>query len=305
MKRFCILWVLGILLHNGVYGQYFPTYSQYLLNGLAINPAYSGSRDVLSASILMRRQWVGFDGSPTMYSLGVHMPLRNQHIGLGLMVFNETIGFEKNTGIYGNYAYRIQLGSGKLALGLKAGFNIVKELDGKITLHDPTPDKAFENINDSRFMPNFGFGAYYSNARYFAGFSLPSLLSYPDGGGNATTSPKSYNVLLSGGYLIKISDQFKLKPSTLIKYKLNTPLQYDLNLNLIFFKDDILWVGASYRNNEAFVGLVEIQVSRKFRLGYSYDYSLGPLNSYNNGSHEILLRYEWRDKVNTLNPLYF
>jgi type IX secretion system PorP/SprF family membrane protein len=153
-------------------------------------------------------------------------------------------------------------------------------------------------------MPNFGFGVYYSNSTYFAGLSLPSILSYRSGG-QASTGLRTYNLLMTGGYLFKVNEQFKLKPSTLIKYKYESAPQFDINLNLIFFRDNILWIGGSYRNKESIVSLIEIQVSRTFRLGYSYDYSIGPLSKYNSGSHEIMLRWEWRDKVNTLNPLYF
>lgn len=305
MKRLGIILVFEIILHIAGYSQHFPVYSQYMMNGLAINPAYAGSRDVLSATFLYRQQWVGFEGAPTIFSMSAHMPFRNQRVALGLQVFNESIGIENNTGLYGNYAYRVRLGNGKLALGLKAGFNLLKEQNTKITLRDPKVDDAFGNTKESVFMPNFGFGMYYSNSRYFAGISIPLLLNYNLSTEETSTDFKRYNILLTGGYLVKFSDQFKIKPSTLIKYKHESALQYDLNLNLIFFKDDILWVGGSYRNNEALVSLIEIQVSRKFRLGYSYDYSIGPLNKQNNGSHEIMIRYEWRDKVDTLNPLYF
>ena len=305
MKRIGIILFLTFVLQYSSYSQHFPVYSQYLMNGLSINPAYAGSRDVLSATLLYREQWAGFDGAPSIYSVSAHMPFRNQRVAIGMQAFNEVIGIESNTGFFGNYAYRLQLGPGKLAFGLKAGFNISKEINSKITLHDPTVDKAFEDVNESVFMPNFGFGLYYSNAKYFAGFSIPSILSYTSNGENIKTGFKTYNALISGGYLHKFSDMVKIKPSTLIKLKYESAPQFDLNLNVILFKDDLLWIGAAYRNKEALVSLIEIQVSRKLRLGYSYDYSIGPLSKYNSGSHEIMIRYEWRDKINTLNPLYF
>jgi type IX secretion system PorP/SprF family membrane protein len=304
MKRCGLILVLGFVLASAGWAQHFPVYSQYMMNGLAINPAYAGSREVLSATFLYREQWVGFEGAPGIFSLGAHMPFRNQRVALGVLVSNESIGLENNTSLYGNYAYRIQMGSGKLAFGLKAGFSLAKEQISRVTLHDPTVDKAFDDLKETVFMPNFGFGVYYSNSTYFAGLSLPSILSYRSGG-QASTGLRTYNLLMTGGYLFKVNEQFKLKPSTLIKYKYESAPQFDINLNLIFFRDNILWIGGSYRNKESIVSLIEIQVSRTFRLGYSYDYSIGPLSKYNSGSHEIMLRWEWRDKVNTLNPLYF
>lgn len=305
MKRLVIILLLGLSASLKIYSQYFPVYSQYMMNGLTINPAYAGSRDVFSLTAMSRHQWVGFEGAPTIYSLGVHMPLRNEKVALGLIVNNESVGIENSTGLYGNYAYRVRLGNGKLAFGLKAGFDFAREQLDKITLHDPNSDMAFETAKESLFLPNFGFGMYFSNFNYFVGLSVPSFLNYDSNGKIAKPGLNSYNLLLTGGYLLRVSDIFKIKPSTLLKYKCQAPMQYDINLNFIFFKNDLLWVGASYRNKESIVGLIEIQVSRKFRLGYSYDYSIGPLKGYNNGSHEIMIRYEWRDKIDTLNPLYF
>lgn len=303
MRKFYCILILGLMLHSVGMAQYFPIYSQYMMNGLAINPAYAGSRDVLSATLFGRKQWFGINGAPSNYSLGAHMPLKNQKSAIGFQAHNESIGIENNTGIFGIYAHRLRLGNGKLALGLKAGVSFINEESSKLSLKSPTGDAAFENIKEGVVMPNFGFGIYYSNTKFFAGLSLPAILNY-NSGGQATNEIKSANILFSGGYLWKVSEVFKVKPSTLVKYKFGSPTQFDLNLNWIFFKNDMLWVGHSYRHNEAIVTLVEIQITRQFRLGYSYDYSIGPLK-YNNGSHEIMIRYEWRDRVNTLNPLYF
>lgn len=306
LKRILIIgFLLVAAIHS--YCQHFPIYSQYMMNGLAINPAYAGSRDVLSATMLYRNQWVGFEGAPTTYSLGVHAPFRNQRIAVGLILFNEQIGISSNTGLYGNYAYRVKLGTGKLALGIKAGFSILNEDNSKISTK--IRDDAFGNNPGASFLPNFGVGAYYYNSNYFAGLSVPTILSYREGGNSsgmkAYNDFKNYNIFLTGGTLIKLTNEFKLKPSTLIKYHQGLPLQYDLNLNMIFFKDDLLWVGASYRNKEALVGIIEIQLFNWLRLGYSYDYSLGPLGNYNSGSHEVMLRYELGNKVNSLDPRYF
>jgi type IX secretion system PorP/SprF family membrane protein len=292
------------MLHSLGMAQYFPIYSQYMMNGLAINPAYAGSRDVLSATLLGRQQWYGFDGAPRNIAFGAHMPLKNAKSAVGMQVHNETFGIERNTGIFGIYAHRFRVGNGKIALGMKAGISFINEDISKVSLKTPSGDAAFDDIKEGMVMPNFGFGVYYSDDKFFGGLSLPTILNH-NSGGQSTNRLKSSNILLTGGYLWKVSESLKLKPSTLVKFRSGSPLQFDLNLNWIFFKNDMLWVGNSYRHNEAIVTLVEIQVTRQFRLGYSYDYSVGPLKTVSSGSHEIMIRYEWRDRVNTLNPLYF
>ncbi len=289
------------------YCQHFPIYSQYMLNGLAINPAYAGSREVLSASLMYRNQWVGFDGAPVTATLSGHMPLRNKTVALGLLFMNEKIGFINNISCFGQYAYRVRVGKGRLSFGLKAGFEMLKEDQSKIMTQQA--DNAFNNGNTGYFLPNFGFGTYYYNSKFFIGASVPSFLSYREASKGRGFEPyndiKNYNFLLSTGVLFRVNDNLKIKPSTLWRYHTNSPLQYDINCNVILFKDDLLWIGTSYRGGEAIVGLVEYQLNRQIRLGYAYDYSLGPLSKYNSGSHEISFRYEFSYKINAINPRYF
>ena len=60
--------------------QYFPLLSQYISNGLILNPAYAASREVLSVNFLYRDQWVGFSGAPEYETFTAHAPLKNIHI---------------------------------------------------------------------------------------------------------------------------------------------------------------------------------------------------------------------------------
>ncbi len=126
MSRILTL-LIFLLLFTGVSAQEKTIlYSHYTFNGLAINPAYAGSHEMLSVSLSHRSQWVGFEGAPSYNILSVHAPYKNTRMGLGLLVMNESIGLRKFTGIYLNYAHRMTLGRGKLALGLKGGIGTGK-----------------------------------------------------------------------------------------------------------------------------------------------------------------------------------
>jgi type IX secretion system PorP/SprF family membrane protein len=254
---------------------------------------------------MYRYQWVGFDGAPVTTTLSGHVPMRNTTIALGLLCMNEKIGVTDNTGIYGNYAYRVKTLTGHLAFGLKAGFDLLKEDDSKITSQQT--DNVFNN-SSSYLLPNFGLGIYYYTSDYFIGGSIPAILSYRYDEKVSKYKPynnvKNDNILLTGGMSFKVNENLKIRPSTLLKYQANSPFQYDLNCYFILLNDN-LWVGTAYRANDAIVGLLEFQLNTQVRFGYSYDYSLGPLSKYNSGSHEILLRYEFRYKVNAVNPKYF
>ena len=281
----------------------FPLYSQYMMNGLALNPAYAGSRESFNITLSHRAHWLGMDGAPSSYSLSSHAPMKKDKVALGLFLFNETIDIRNNLGIYGSYAYRLTLKKGKLSFGLKGGVDIQKVDWNKIETVTPG-DPVFNNNPDQLLIPNVGFGVYYYTKNFYVGASIPSFLS-----DSLTTGQvylyhdfKNYNYLLTSGFVTG-GNFFKIKPSVLLKYSQNTPLQADFNLSFIF--GNFLWVGGGYRIQDAFVGLVKFEITDQLRLGYTYDYSLGELNKFNNGSHEIVLIYDFKYKVKGANPRYF
>ena len=156
------------LLSVGLHAQHTPLTTQYLFNGLLINPAYAGSRDALTANLTYRQQWVGFEGAPTTQILSVHSPVNGKHIGLGLMVYNDRIGVSRETGVMTNYAYRLRLGTGKLALGIGAGLNVLQadwDRGGTTT----AGGAEFANNRHRVGKTNLSAGAHYPQKRWLAG----------------------------------------------------------------------------------------------------------------------------------------
>lgn len=108
------LWLLLLLIPFCGRAQSDQHYTMFMYNKLLYNPAYAGSRDMLSLNGLYRRQWTDIEGAPRTMNLsadatvGSYMkPFRK--IALGISVVNEKIGVERNTAIRSYYAYRVQL----------------------------------------------------------------------------------------------------------------------------------------------------------------------------------------------------
>lgn len=284
----------------------FPVYSQYMMNGLALNPAYAGSRDAFNVTLSHRTQWVGMDGAPVSFTLSSHAPMKKDKVALGIFLFNETIDIRNNLGLYGTYAYRLNLKRGKLSFGLKAGVDIQKSDWTRIQSRPfaPTDDPVFANNAEQYYIPNFGFGIYYYTQKFYIGASIPGFLSDSLALGKTYLyhNFENYNYLFTTGFVTG-GNFFKVRPSVLVKYNQNNPIQADFNLSFIF--GEFLWIGGSYRMEDAVVGLVKFQVSDQIRIGYTYDYSLGKLNQVNNGSHEIVLIYDFKYRVKGANPRYF
>ncbi len=277
-------------------------YSHYSFNGLAINPAYAGSHDMLSVSLSHRSQWMGFEGAPSYNIVGVHSPFKETKMGLGLLVMNESIGLRKYTGIYLNYAHRLTLGRGKLALGLKGGISA-----GKFELIDlGNDDIVFGEKSSNYLLPNFGFGVYYYTGKVYAGLSVPLILGYRTNEAGEVTIYHDFNkyaYYLTAGVKIDLADKWQIEPSGLIEYDKAGGVIADAGLSLLFA--DALKVGASYRTKQAIVMLVDYKVTYQLRVGIAYDYGLNALNAYNRNSFEIALEYNFGYKIKASNPMIF
>ena len=298
--------IVFIFLPVCVFGQLSPLTNQYLLNPMSVNPAYAGSRSGLSASILYRNQWTGVIGAPETATLSIDAPLRNDRICLGLLAVSDKIGVTKEKQLISNYAYRVDIGDGVLAFGFGAGVVITNTKWSDLVVIDPG-DEFYLTDSKAFVLPNFRVGLYYSNKGYFAAFSVPRLLSYKfnsDKGKYVVhNNPEQYNYLFTTGYAFKLSQNINFIPSTLISYIQGENLNYDLNAQLSY-KERFIF-GASYRSTKSLEGMFQFQINNQLGIGYTYDVDMGTIGRYSNGSHQIMLRYEFTYKVNVINPLNF
>ncbi|MEY3238377.1 MAG: hypothetical protein RI883_2478 [Bacteroidota bacterium] len=295
----------------GAQAQQDPMYTHYMYNTLSVNPAYAGSRDALTITALHRSQWVDFKGAPMTQTLTLHSPIANKHIGLGLSATNDKIGPVNNTSISGSFAYIMQLTKkSKLALGLSGGVNILQANLSTLAL-DQQNDPTFLNNISNHVTPSFGFGAYYSRERFYAGVSVPNLIqsnysTLSDVNGTALTGKSQRHYFFIAGAVFNLADNLAFKPTTLVKATVGTPIQADVTASFIIMKR--LLLGAMFRSGDSFGALVGFDVTEQFHLGYSYDWSYGLRTfTYNQGSHEILLRYDFifPSKKQIHSPRYF
>jgi len=288
-----------------------PMYTHYMDNTLVVNPAYAGSRDALTVTGLYRSQWVNLKGAPVDQTITMHTPVKNEHIGLGLSVSNDKIGPTNNTGIVADFAYRMNLTKkSKLALGISAGANIFQANLNTLQL-DQQYDPTFQNNIANHITPNIGFGAYYSRERFYAGVSTSNLIqgkysSITLANGNDLIAQEQRHYYLIAGAMLNITDNFAFKPTALLKVTAAAPAELDVTASFIIVKR--LLLGAMFRTGDAVGALVGFNITNQLHIGYSYDWSFALKTTvYNQGSHEILLRYDFlfSDKKQVHSPRYF
>lgn len=303
MKKLSIIAVL--LLAFQMHGQQDPQYTQYMYNMNIINPAYAGSRENLSFGLLYRQQWAGINGAPETGTLFGHSPIGN-NLGLGISAISDQIGPVKETNVYADISYTLQLGGEhRLAFGVKAGatFHDINLTGSNVDVIDP--NDPFFGMGITKTTPNIGAGFFYYTEKYYLALSVPNLLAsvhLDDNGNNIGSDTQHY--FLTGGYVFDLSDNTELKPSFLIKSAFDAPTSFDVNVNARFYKK--FEIGASYRLDDSISGLINFAVTPQVRIGYAYDSVSSGIRAYAPASHEIMLLFDLNfNKRISRSPRYF
>lgn len=292
---------------NSAKAQQEALFTQYMQAPGIYNPAYAGSKDALSATLLSRIQWTGFDGAPRVNALNIHSPISDKNLGVGLTVITDKLGPVTQTGFFADVSYNLVLSNtSNLRFGIRAGGNLFNADLADVRTDDNTDPNFKQNIN-GEFLPTFGFGAYFNSERFFAGVSSPNFLSNEvgvDGISTGRAYQQNLHIYSMVGGIIDISPSVLFKPSVSARYVANAPLAIDVNTNFLLF--DRVWVGAMYRVSSAVGGMLQFVVTDQFKAGYSYDYSTGNFNQVNNGTHEIMLSYDFNYGGSRIkSPRYF
>ena len=290
-------------------------YTMFMYNKLLYNPAYAGSRDVTSVNADYRDQWDHIDGAPKTATVSIDAPIGTymksfRKIALGFSVTDEKLGVEHNSVIKAYYAYRIQLKRSVLSFGLSGGADLYSANYGKLNIFQPNDPNFAYNINNA-MLPNFGAGVYCSSDDWYCGFSVPNMLQdaydKKEVMLNNRIAEQIRGYYLGGGYVYTVNETVKVEPQLLFRYAggggVQLPFSADINLTGIFY--DRFLIGATYRTDKSFEGIVHMQVTQKLNIGYAYDYILSGLNGYNGGTHELMVGYDFvRDNSKYLTPRF-
>lgn len=289
------------------FAQQDAQYTQYMYNTLNVNPAYAGSRNVVSVFGMHRTQWVGLEGAPVTNNLSIHMPIDNTRLGVGLSFVNDRLGPTIENTISADVSYSIPTSEDyKLSFGVKGTANFFN-LDVNKTRAVNVTDPGYQNA--SSFTPNVGAGLYLHSDKTYIGVSVPNFLQTTRFAENATATQVSVNkermnLYVIAGHVFDLSSDIKFKPAALVKAIQGSPLQADLSGNFMY-KDKFV-LGAAYRWSAAVSLMAGFQANQNLYIGYGYDLETTRLTNYNSGSHEIFVRYEFSKNVKRIvSPRFF
>lgn len=287
------------------FAQQDAQFTQYMYNTININPAYAGSREVLSVFGLYRTQWVGLDGAPETNTFSVNSPV-GKNVGVGVSLVNDKIGATNENNFSADFSYSIPTSdNAKLSFGIKGSANLFNLDPSKLTPEDQG-DEQFQNLKN-KFTPNIGAGIYWHTDKAYLGLSVPNFIQKNRYDDNQMAIYKDrINYYFIAGYVFNLDryEMIKFKPALLTKLVEGSPLQVDASANFMFNNNFVL--GVAYRWSASVSAMAGFQITKGMYLGYAYDRETTKLVNYNSGSHEIFLRFEFLNKYSKItSPRFF
>ncbi|NII27887.1 type IX secretion system membrane protein PorP/SprF [Pseudoflavitalea sp. X16] len=316
--------LLALSLYKPVSAQQKPHYTQYILNQYIINPALTGIENYTDIKISHRHQWAGIQDAPVTTYLTLHTPIgkddyrtsatsfavpgenpRGQaywenytaaepHHGVGLQVINDRTGPLNHFSAYATYAYHIGISPRtSLAAGFGAGISNISLNTDKLQFQVPVDPAVYNSGVINQLRPDFMAGLYLYSADYFIGLSaqqiIPQKVVFADNAVKKEDGRIVPHIFATAGYRFLVGEDFNFIPSVLVKYINPLPPQVDINAKLQY--RDLLWIGASYRTEDGYAGMVGLNISNTLNVGYAYDHTISGLNSFTKGTHEIMVGF--------------
>lgn len=285
--------------------QHRPVVSQYMHNALPLNPAFAGSVEALSVSASFRDQWTGMPGAPQTHLLSAHTPLRGERLAVGLVFWNDRFGVSRQQTVQAMLAYRVRTRHGKLSFALSGGVDMAQNNWSEVVTNE-AQDVLFTSGDDRYLLPTTGAGVYYHTQTFYFSLSAPDMLTVTyDGGGEykAGVDLQRMPLYFAAGRQFSLTQQVKVIPSVLAVRTPQQRLQVDANLLVRYMR--CFELGASYRSSRALVGLMRYHISDQWSIAYAYDHWFSELSSFQNGTHELTLRYDMIYRKNAQNPKFF
>jgi type IX secretion system PorP/SprF family membrane protein len=293
-KTFLVIVLLVVL--SPAFSQQDPQFSQYMFNDLYNNPAYSGVMGVTNLTMTYRSQWLGYTGTfdeggaPNTFLASFNTPIFRIRSGAGFYFVNDVIGPQNNIQFMASYAYHLGVGNGKLSLGLRAGI-YGQSIDFSKYRPVNWDDPLLLNGKESQYRPDMGVGIYYKAEKYFAGVSLNHILNTEfDFNSDSLKNALENNLVINGGYVYELNYDVILTPTLLVRTDF---VSYSFDISVLGTYREKFWGGLSYRQSEAIIALMGINLlkDKSLRLGYSLDYVIQAQRAKQATSHEILLSY--------------
>jgi type IX secretion system PorP/SprF family membrane protein len=287
--------------------QRLPQDALYLMQNIALNPAYTGGKGQWFVHGYYAKQWLQMN-FPDYANISVHGNI-NPKANFGFYAVSEGMGLVRSVSAAISYAYRMPLGDyADLSLGLSIGgaYNYM-DIAGMQALVPQDP--ALNNFANT-MQPLISVGAVYESSLFFTGFALRNMTTQTklDDVSDVLLPSEHGASVFTLGTFFKINNNLDILPSIMWQEDLTQNSVFDMTLSLIYKYN--YRVGLSFRTGQplwktddpANIPSYSIALGGEMfynRFVFGYTFSMG-LNSFVLGflsKHAVSLGYYITTKV--------
>lgn len=318
--------VLGLFLCIKLSAQ-DPSFSQFYMNRVYLNPATTGSESGLNMVAIYKNQWRAIPGAfhSTGVAMDMQMPRFSSGFGLSLLSDQVSKGLYRSLSMGFSYAYIVKINrNATIHAGLSFNY-LSKAIDAsKLIFGDQiNPFTGFTGNPSSINIANEKLSMFDMSVGVLSRFSLPMgrnrmhnsigfavhHVTAPDESflNLETRLPRRYTVHYGAMIPVKKNmakgrSSFYLSP--VVKFDFQNPVKIFTAGVLTMFKP--LYTGILYQDNKfnnldsrtlIFTGGIDAEVFSgvDFTFGYSYDLNLTGISAVSKGVHEIAIKMTFRE----------
>jgi type IX secretion system PorP/SprF family membrane protein len=300
MKKW-LLHIAFLLWYISLAGQQGPQTSLVAFNPYMDHSAYGGMDRLLTITGQARSQWSGLGESPSTQYLSAHMPIYSLSGAAGMDIQSSQAGQLRFSQVRGSYNYVTPFLRGLLSVGGRLGFNQTA-LDGS-SIRTPTGTYVDGSANHNDPVlginrevglgVNWEISGLYNANELLIAVSLSDLVVPAQQIGNAIyKSDKTIN--LYSKYDLQVTESVVLSPNISLRSNLNYT-QVDLGANALLGGKNTIGLGLRGYNSTSIDALniyAGHRVNEKFSIYYAYEIGLSDLRYVNNGTHDLILKYQ-------------
>lgn len=276
-----------------LHGQESAHFAQFYFNPSSLNPSFTGIDGQAAAFLSYRKQWVGIEGSPAVSHFSFQAP-NPKRLAIGLNFNQDKRGVIGTSSFLLTTAYNIPLNKqAYMRFGFSLGAGFFRTDIDALKFGSQSTDPILSGLlqNDIQFLGNSGISIHTKTFHF--GLAIPHLFraNYLSSTPFSVGSFKPFDqLILHGSYRYYIQKgRFLFEPY--VNYRLNAVVPSQLEVATILHLQNLVWFGASYKQDFGISGMAGYKFSPTVALGYAYTIKNTGLNELASPSHEVQLGF--------------
>ena len=246
---------------------------------------------------------MGLEDAPQTQTIAATYMAESQPILLGGQLLNDKTGAIGLTGVYGQFAYRLQMNRKHfLSLGINAGLVQYRVKVSEIRLLET--NDILSNQDGMRLFPDFGIGLFYQfDDKFYGGVSVPQTFGLTNTFGTDNqryqlTRARHFYALAGANFYVNEEKTSYFALSSWAKYLTNAPFTLDVNAK--YFFQDVFWLGIGAGSTNLahlefglIIGNGIGYLDGRLTIGFGYDFALNTQAQLLGNTMELSLRYSF------------